>query len=93
MPDDEASVIEGLPVNSRRTLGVSQEWEDRKNYMRRDTTNEGCKGTNMLGFTYTTPIPFDPNSRGTRVPHGYHGFRQTITVGLQPPRVKTGMYV
>lgn len=82
VPDDEASVVDGLPVNSQRTFGISQEWEDTVNYMRRDPTNEGCRGADTLGVTYTTPIPYDPNSRGTRVPEDYHSFRQTITVSF-----------
>ena len=87
VPDDETSVIEGLPPNSQRTFGISQEYEDKINYMRRDATNTGCAQAETLGMTYTTPIPFDPNSHGTRVPQGYHSFRQTITVGLRSPQM------
>ena len=87
VPDDEASVIEGLPPNSQRIFGISQEYEDTINYMRRDTTNTGCAQAETLGMTYTTPIPFDPNSHGTSVPQGYHSFRQTITVGLRSPQM------
>ena len=93
VPDDEVSLIEGLPVNSQRTLGISQEYEDKGNYMRRDSTNIGCKNDETFGVTYTTPIPLDPNSRGTKVPSDYHSFRQTITVGLRSSQVKADVCV
>ena len=93
MPDDEASVIEGLLPNSQRTFGISQEYEDKKKYMRRDPTNKGCEQDKTLGVTYTTPIPFDPNSRGTRGPQNYHSFRQTVTVYLRSSQVKVDLCV
>lgn len=74
VPDDPVAIRRGVTPNSERTDGDDREYEDKVNFMRRDTGNLGCREDDVLGVTYDTP---------SADPAAPTNFRQTITVCLQ----------